>query len=484
MTLLLDLPLELVWEVIGFLDPISLITLSQTCRCLRYVIQPNRGHFVQRLLALELLPEYGGIVPKFRSRDNELVPSWDSPEWDRNLYACGGCMKLRHHMHFDNHSILRLKWRKPPLDSLEARKLTDWGPPSESRRHVVGFSRRRTMPDEDLEYARRLYHGVANGEVLDRGTLLRIDMEDMKLFDLVAEGAEREVCGRHRHQRRCHDCRLQLGYFSRPTDQHGTADAPIVRSRMRAFPDFLERYFPGLFAPLSPKRTPRNFRVWHVRRTISLALYMAFCVGCKTWQEFASFRKYSGDVNYKPLDQDPDWPVLCCYCSLRTIGRESFTAELACKVTHLVELLMAKFLYQLTFGWKVFGEGVHGEDMYIHELATTKGEDIVPEFSHAPMIPYINTLEGIELVDAIEARGGPLKLRASMKRFRLFVDRVPEVKEHLESWVGVWFEDYDLNEGAYFRLDGIKTRIKTDPSFLVDYLLARQPYRFKAGRIP
>lgn len=123
---------EILCLIVTTLDPISLISLSQSSRGFRSFIQPTRAHFVQRLLSLELLPENNGryrSVPLFRGRDSTMHPDdSDVQAWEGIRYACAGCLKLRSHMHFDNHSILRLGLRKPPPGSTEATKLTDWEP--------------------------------------------------------------------------------------------------------------------------------------------------------------------------------------------------------------------------------------------------------------------------------------------------------------------------------------------------------------------
>ncbi|KAK0752607.1 hypothetical protein B0T18DRAFT_405207 [Schizothecium vesticola] len=71
---LLSIPVKVLCAIFVLLDSISIIATSQTSRALRTIIDPTRHDFVQRLLVLELLPEYGGIVPRFRSRDSSIAP--------------------------------------------------------------------------------------------------------------------------------------------------------------------------------------------------------------------------------------------------------------------------------------------------------------------------------------------------------------------------------------------------------------------------
>ncbi|KAK3952972.1 hypothetical protein QBC32DRAFT_184242, partial [Pseudoneurospora amorphoporcata] len=121
-----NVPLDILLVILGYVDPISLINLAQTCQVLRATIRPTRANLLQRLLALELIPEYGGIVPLIRSRTIQVSPPMSSKDWQSNKYACGGCLKLLPHTRFDNHNILRLDLRKPPSGSKEANRLADW----------------------------------------------------------------------------------------------------------------------------------------------------------------------------------------------------------------------------------------------------------------------------------------------------------------------------------------------------------------------
>jgi hypothetical protein len=74
------MPVEVLCAIFVLLDPISIIATSQTSRALRAIIDPTRHECIQRLLALELLPEYGGIAPSFRFRDSSIVPPTDNPD--------------------------------------------------------------------------------------------------------------------------------------------------------------------------------------------------------------------------------------------------------------------------------------------------------------------------------------------------------------------------------------------------------------------
>ncbi|KAJ5731570.1 uncharacterized protein N7483_006078 [Penicillium malachiteum] len=121
------LPVEMQIEILQYLDPIALNSFSQTNQHFRYMISPQRCHFVERLLALECREEEGGVTPIFRARDNQLVPDWDTPDWESMRWACCNCLRLLPHDSFDNHSILRLRYRKPIPGSPAANHVTSWG---------------------------------------------------------------------------------------------------------------------------------------------------------------------------------------------------------------------------------------------------------------------------------------------------------------------------------------------------------------------
>ncbi|KAJ7278926.1 hypothetical protein C8J57DRAFT_1465179 [Mycena rebaudengoi] len=81
---------------------------------------PSHDDFVQRLLAIELDPAFGGIL-RFRNRDNNLTPPWDDAEaWKAIRFACVGCMKLLPHTRCAGASRLP--------GSREANRIIDWEP--------------------------------------------------------------------------------------------------------------------------------------------------------------------------------------------------------------------------------------------------------------------------------------------------------------------------------------------------------------------
>ena len=99
-----SLPPEILYIIFPLLDPIALISLSQSSRCSRRLIDPQRCHFVRRLLILDPLFEDAAARSSIR-------------------HACSGCMRIRGYLHFGNRSILGLFLQKPPPGSRAASQL-------------------------------------------------------------------------------------------------------------------------------------------------------------------------------------------------------------------------------------------------------------------------------------------------------------------------------------------------------------------------
>ena len=67
------MPHDLLVTIIQLLDPISLISPSQANKGLRSMLNPQKFHFVQRLLALETTPQYGGEYLIYKSRPTGTI---------------------------------------------------------------------------------------------------------------------------------------------------------------------------------------------------------------------------------------------------------------------------------------------------------------------------------------------------------------------------------------------------------------------------
>ncbi|KAG7285702.1 hypothetical protein NEMBOFW57_007995 [Staphylotrichum longicolle] len=256
------IPLEILQQIVCQLDPISLIALSQASKPWRALINPLRHDHIQRMLALELLPEHGGIVPLFDEQTAKSVPWWGSEEWKSNKYACCGCMKLRSHMMFSNSAILRRPYRKPPPGSVEAAKaaITDWEPLEPSHRWRRIQERAAREQEVRAKWAR-----AAEPKPDPTNPWLRVP-RDKETEAAIAK----YLVGTARQKRRCIDCELRLGNWSLLNKPPITTKVPVVKSRQLRFSDDWDRHFPGLVESLDPNQTPKQWR-WY--RGSSVAMY-------------------------------------------------------------------------------------------------------------------------------------------------------------------------------------------------------------------
>ena len=337
----LTLPTEIQSAIIRLLDPISLISIAQTNTHFRLLISPEKKHFAERLLELELLPEYGGPCPIFRARDNHLSPGPLDPDWKDIRWACTSCLRLLSHTHFDNHSILRLRYRKPsPPVPGASHAVTSWEPTTHGRsrrfakrargnalsdekmqrlRYSICVSRGRgTAPRTEPPMSRSLSTLLASGMAgLDDLTQDEFDaltqQQKLRIFDENARSIERERCGTLRHRRQCNECRYQHGDLRPQLRGRGrrakASTMPILPSRRTStFGSYLDRWFPGFSHALENKRPAYNTYVYWIfmrwiyfrhepdilhcvnMRERPLAVYTARCPGCGRWQELRHFR--------------------------------------------------------------------------------------------------------------------------------------------------------------------------------------------------
>ncbi|CAG9972570.1 unnamed protein product [Clonostachys byssicola] len=327
MALLTSLPLELQVEIITNLDPIGLISLSQTSRYFRNFIDPNKREFIERLLQLELTEEFGGPAFEYRARYfEELLLFWASEPWQAIRWACTGCMRLLSHVHFDNRSLLRLHLRKPGPGSSE-KTLTTW------RASLLGkhWSSRQQQSISDEERSRRKRYQIADSipmvQTFDESLVhynlealrdlgldgfdgldqeqfraLSTDNKLLQIFDRNIASIDSERCGLKRHLRRCNECKYQGNCFRRGADG-GTPRVPIQNSRRIRYTPILHRFFPNYWTglrtggpPISDLLLVEAGRAFYIDWT----LHMARCPGCERWQEVRAFRIGAGGCWWRP----------------------------------------------------------------------------------------------------------------------------------------------------------------------------------------
>jgi hypothetical protein len=250
------LPTEILCDIIRVLDPVGLLSLSQTSSRLRFIIKPNRSHVLQRLLALETRPEFCSSY-HYDFDTHEVIPEWNSLQWARMRFACSECLRLLPHTSFDKKYIVRPVYMKPHPGSPPTNMYTIWEPSSCDKR------RRKNRAKEYLkEYG---YQGV----------------------------------GHKRHQRKCNECRFQKGKINPQVNgwhyMLGTTVTPIVKSRYVKFPCRLDRWFPELASALQIEQpdcvttTSADYPYLYDEKQCWMT-FMVRCSGCERWQEVKAFR--------------------------------------------------------------------------------------------------------------------------------------------------------------------------------------------------
>ncbi|KAK7417613.1 hypothetical protein QQX98_004434 [Neonectria punicea] len=353
----LDLiPQELQNFIIRLLDPIGLISISQTSAQFRRPVKPEKKHFAERLLALEILVEYGGVTPIFRSRDNNLDPDWMDAQWDEMRWACTGCLRLLPHEHFDNHSILRLRYRNPVPGSAAADMVTTWEPTKARKVHA-------------LEACDILGPRGMSRDKFEQMT----SSEKYQMLDEMALLVEYERCGLKRYLRKCNECRFLRGELApRLNGFGGTLTFPILPSRRVLFGTPLDRHFPGFSDYLENKRPscdPPVTRIYRDNAHNQLwTMYMARCPKCVRWVELREFRINGDYQDWKPVlaigdhEATTTWDgreitesllneSLCNACFAQTNGRSELNKVLHTWINSMIHLQLLNLSWQLECGW-------------------------------------------------------------------------------------------------------------------------------------
>lgn len=125
------LPIEIQCLIFRLLDPIGLISISQASIHFRALINPQRIHFVERLMAIECRPleqNGGGISPMLHSiYDNISFQSFRRrPERHTVKLGCSSCLRLLPFTSFDPHYAFEFCYRKPISGSPAADQPTSW----------------------------------------------------------------------------------------------------------------------------------------------------------------------------------------------------------------------------------------------------------------------------------------------------------------------------------------------------------------------
>ncbi|ETS81060.1 hypothetical protein PFICI_06062 [Pestalotiopsis fici W106-1] len=484
-----DLPGEVHELIFRSLDPVTLISFGQTNRQFRAVIKATKELLAERLLVLECQEEFGGPVFHFDGRDNSQNPAWDHEQIDQIRWACTHCLKLLHHRNFDNHSLLRLCFRKPLPDWPAAQPVTSWEPMGKVASRAVLKSRVAAYRDS-LHWGRTEF---ANGD------------------------NERYVCGYRRRHRRCNECRYQIGdlrsHIVIPPDgiglepylagaNLGTATVPIVKSRRLFFNSSIHRYFPDLFTDLPCYSTLADkaptFPIHRQdARDRAFTHYMVRCPGCATWKEFAAFRGGSHWPKWWPAHQHrwgtswENWDgrnvdrsfiegLRCHSCYAAVHGRQALMTVLIEWYTYFLLGELHFLLPKFAMGWScLYRATMDGPDVHTwyHVPARYKFDVLTEVMAGIPWEDPDDKREGIEnvmLADRETLRTMNEKHKILKKHWGTWF--VPNPQEHtlpdeFNDWIISWVDGYDSLEAKLLWLRGCREELLKRPSAILEWAL-------------
>ncbi|KAL5342039.1 hypothetical protein BJX70DRAFT_357627 [Aspergillus crustosus] len=521
-----SLPVELQCSIIRYLDPIALISLSQTNKYFRKVIRPQQPHFAERLLALECLEEIGGPEIEF-SRHGTLNPHRNSAEWEASRWACTSCLKLVPHYAFSNQSLSRLAFRKPIRGSLAAELCTSWEAGGRFVKQVSRYNahaeehkqlrrRYRSLASENGRAARRQYRGPESEEAHLWNRLTDYQdcgmegfegmtfeefrslssSEEGQVFDTEAHAVAHVSAGSNRHARRCIECRFRRGGFKGSSGNHrglGTASVPIVPGREVTYGTVVDRYFPGVCDILESKRPGYNAPVFGIYREGAVdqpwPLYRVRCPGCSQWKEVRAFRSGSIYPRWKPIDntdtqtfidQYYTWDgkdvtdaylneLRCNHCFVKNKhGRETLGLTLVIWLEALIDAQMIEYLGTLMRG-------------FYHLLPNMRYS---PKSQKKALRAILADIKPLMSKSNVEFTRADIALIRQKRSEYLAMQLAPDEQGNTtdagalfgsDPWLDQWVHDFDATEGMWFWLKGMKDEIQEDgiDEALVDWVLAR-----------
>ncbi|KAI1063443.1 hypothetical protein LB506_012796 [Fusarium annulatum] len=494
-----DFPSEIQSQVIRLLDPIGLISLSQSSRHFRCLINPQVKHLIERLLQLELSNEHGGPTLIFRSRDSKLEPSWHDEEWESMRWACTDCLRLLSHKCFDNPSLLRLSFRKPLPNSDAARMITTWeprpnwrpqhrlAPGSEayrlerSRRGLYSFAvTKGVMSDFEGDPAEHL-------DILDVTVLAGFeklfekefrDMDDnerLEFFDEIALSIENNDSGKKRYLRKCMECRFRKGFLShRLVGDRGSQSFPVVPSRRVGFGSDLDRNFPGF---LSTLKSEQRFAKNPSGGVYLYTMYMARCSRCERWQEIRSFRLEGHRWGWRHgISEEAESPgkkhdtSFCNKCLADTRGRGQLTEALKKWILVLLDKGLNLYVSQLFHLLNI--------QYYtpVYQLPQAEAEEWGVLLQQTPKV-ILGLTSGLsrEDLDLINAR---------RRQWKDLLDRAKQSDAQnpqyrvLDGLYDKWVRRSDAIESKWKWMMSCREEIEDNPELLVDWALGRDGAAF------
>jgi len=454
---MISFPVEIQLLILPLLTPSSLISLSQTSQYFRQLIDPQKKHFVNQLLEQECLPKYGGEVTINPQAKLIIPPGTVS-------YACTHCLKIIPHTHFDNHALLRLRFRKPPPEARATQNICGW---TSGNAKTQGLMRQAGLRNDTLRSW--VKQNSSSG------------IPESKLVELYKIGTSR-------NRRMCNECKFMTGFFSRNIGvkyewrvKHrntsvGTAMVPVVKGRQRRCHDSTERYFYGLFPVASDTEYPWRYKNYREENCDWWTLWSIRCPGCAIWQERAAFRKGNGyGVKATPADSDEwrqvgwdgphfeDWR--CNRCLVTSAGKEELGNQLLAFWKRLAGFEISMFKNLLPAGWY---------DVEAIEFATERKyswRQIVKEDSiFSQSFTEIPTAKKIADMD-IEKR------RHYYRIFKRWFDNLEDPEAILGGLLNNkhgfrrWSTDYEILEKRIKDLEICTKILEADPDKLVRYAL-------------
>lgn len=533
MASLTALPVEIQCAIFRFLDPIGLISTSQASKGLRDIIQPRRRDLVERLLQLECDEKAGGVTLSFNSRNNILQPNWTQPEWTTMRWACSGCLRLLPHQWFDNHSILRLAYRKPIPRSPAASACTTWESTPKAnpylphlrrqnrfqtdaniqerqtqRRYGLALSSRYNeapyAPGLDRTYAELQSCGWTAFENMTFSEFIHMDPDQKQIiFENEVKSIELARCGYKRHLRKCHECRYQAGQLKpRHIGSDSALEITFATSRQYRIATPLDRFFPRFSEALENKRPandPPSYAIYrHNVRDRFWTMYMIRCPDCEKWKEARLFQlgttystrnlsMYCHTYVYfhllenalltsrkAQLENIKTTELRCHHCSAKKYGRDQFGIALSRELKHALWTETSRLQYRLGHGWHCL--------LFRPELG--KFPKVIQQEIH-------NIGDEPDALVKIKDRSeGERFTPADLTLFRQHYDEWMAMRARLlapgtsmeklirgreegagASWFCLWIHNYDSLEAFYRWLQAVQIEVEQKTEVLVDWAL-------------
>ena len=456
---MISLPIDIQVLILPFLTSTSLISLSQTNQHFRQLIDPQRKQFVNRLLELECLPEYGGEVT-INEHAKIIIPSGTVS------YACTHCLKIIPHTRFDNHALLRLRFRKPPPESRASQQLCGW---VSGDAKAQGLKKQADLRNDTLR--NWIWQNSSSG------------IPESKLLEFYKIGTTR-------NRRICNECKFITGFWSRNAGirsqswrgKHrnsniGTARVPVVKGRQRRCHDSTERYFWSLFPIAADAEYPWRWKIYREENCDWWTLWSIRCPGCAMWQERAAFRKGCGyGVKATPADPD-EWRQACwdgphfeewrCNrCFATSVGNDELGRQLLAFWKRLVDFEISVFNQLLPVGWYAVGAIENATEKKYSWAQIVKKDSVSSQ-----LLRRIPTAEEVAKMD-VEQRRHYYRI---LKRWLNNLDDPATVLGDLmdRHWFRRWLNEYEILEKRIEDLETYTKILEADPGKLVRFALNR-----------